>query len=176
MHPGSVVDLGSVRVTALAERPHQWVAGFGMQLLKHDLSPPLRARDYAMDYGLSFLVECTGVRLLTEACLEPTGVGQIDILLTSPLNPVANDRAYLQKLIDAYHPRVLIPIHCDDMNAPLDSPLRGQLAPTGKVWRPLARFDGNGFKRLVESLPGAPAVFLPERLREYKLTEILPDK
>lgn len=176
MHPGSVVHRGGVRVTALAERPHQWVAGFGMQTLKHDLKPPLRARDYAMDYGLSFLVECTGVRLLTEACLEPTGVGQIDILLTSPLNPVANDRAYLQKLIDAYHPRVLIPIHCDDMNAPLDSPLRGQLAPTGKVWRPLARFDGNGFKRLVESLPGAPAVFLPERLREYKLTEILPDK
>jgi hypothetical protein len=176
MHPGSVVDLGGVRVTALAERPHQWVAGFGMQPLKHDLKPPLRALDYAMDFGLSYLVECAGVRLMTEDCLEPAGVGKIDILLTSPLNPVAHHRAYLQKMIDAYHPRVLIPIHCDDMNAPLASPLQGQLAPSGKVWPPLARFDGNRFKGLVESLPDAPAIFLPERLREYKLTEILPDK
>jgi L-ascorbate metabolism protein UlaG (beta-lactamase superfamily) len=176
LHPGSVVDRGGVRVTALAERPHQWVAGFGMQTLKHDLKPPLRARDYAMDFGLSFLVECAGVRLMTETCLEPSGVGQIDVLLTSPLNPVANDRAYLQKMIDAYRPRVLIPIHCDDMNTPLSSPARGQLAPTGRVWPPLARFDGSRFKRLIESMPGAPSVFLPQRLREYTLAEILPKK
>jgi len=176
MTPGSKADQGVVRVTALAERPHQWVAGFGMQPLKHDLSSPMRARDYTMDYGLSFLVECAGVRLLTETCMEPDLAGRVDILFTSPLNPVANDRAYLQKMIGAYHPSVLIPIHCDDMNSPLASPLRGQLAPTGRVWPSLARFDGNRFKRMVESLPDAPAVFLPERLREYKLSEILPEK
>ncbi len=176
MHPGSVVDRGGMRVTALAERPHQWVAGFGMQPLNHDLKPPLRARDYAMDFGLSFLVECAGVRLLTEVCLDPSGVSQIDILFTSPLNPVANDRVYIRKMIDAYHPRVLIPIHCDDMSSPLASPMRGQLAPSGRVWPPLARFDAIRFKRFVESIPGAPFVFLPERLREYTLAEILPEK
>ncbi len=31
LHPGSVVDRDGVKITALAERPHQWVAGFGMQ-------------------------------------------------------------------------------------------------------------------------------------------------
>lgn len=176
MHPGSVVDQGGVRVIALAERSHQWVAGFGMQPLKHDLNLPLRARDYTMDYGLAFLVECAGERLLTEACLEPDLAGRVDILFTSPLNLVTKDRAYFQKMIDVYHPRVLIPIHWDDLNAPLASPQRGQLAPTGRVWPPLARFDGNRFKRMVESLPDAPAVFLPERLREYKLAEVLPEK
>ncbi len=176
LHPGSVVDRGGVRVTALAERPHQWVAGFGMQPLKRNLTPPLKARDYAMDYGFSFLVECAEVKFLTETCLDPDLAGRVDILFTSPLNPVTKDRAYFQKMIDVYHPRVLIPIHWDDLNAPLASPQRGQLAPTGRVWPPLARFDGNRFKRMVESLPDAPAVFLPERLREYKLAEILPGK
>jgi hypothetical protein len=174
MRAGSVVDQGGVRVTALTERPHQWVAGFGMQPLKHDLKPPLRARDYAMDYGLSFLVECAGIRLLTEHCLEPDLAGRVDILFTSPLNPAANMGAYLQKMIHAYHPRVLIPIHWDDMNTPLIEPIRGQIMPTGRILPPLTRFDGNRYKRLVESLPEAPSVFLLERLRAYALAEIIP--
>ncbi len=173
LHPGSVVDRGGVKITALAERPHQWVAGFGMQPLKRDLKPPLRARDYAMDFGLSFLVECAGVRILTEDCLEPGRVGRVDILFTSPLNPAATDAAYLDKLINSYHPRVQIPIHCDDMFSPLSKPTRGQLAPTGRVFPLLARFDGNRYKRLVETLPDAPSVFLPARLKECTLADIL---
>ena len=176
MHPGSVVDRGRVRVTAFEERPHPWVAGYGMQPLKHDLKPPLHARDYALDFGLSFLVECDGVKLLTETCQEPSGVGQIDILFTSPLNPGVGGKRYFEKLIQAYHPRILVPVHCDNMNLPLSSPAQGQLAPTGRLWLPLARFDGARFKHRVESLPGAPTVFIPQRLREYPLSEFLPEK
>jgi hypothetical protein len=147
-----------------------------MQPLKRDLKPPLRARDYAMDFGLSYLVECAWVRLLTEDCLEPGRVGSVDILFTSPLNPAAADAAYLDKLINSYHPRVLIPIHCDDMFSPLSAPMRGQLAPTGRFFPPPSRFDGSRYKRLVETLPDAPSVFLPARLREYTLAKILPVK
>jgi len=176
IHPGAVLDFYSIKVTVFAQRPHQFVAGFGMQPLPKNLKPPLRARDYAMDFGLSFLVECGGLRFLTEGCLHPGEPGRVDILFTSPLNPGKNEIATVLTFLDNYQPGVVIPIHCDDMWSPLDAPARGQFTPTGRLLPTLARFDSQRFKNMVGSLPGGNKVFLPERLRVYNIEEILNDQ
>ncbi len=175
IHPEAVLDSYPFKVTAFAQRQHQFVGGFGMQPLPEDLKLPLRAREYAMDFGLSYLVECGGIRFLTELCLHPGEPGRVDILFTSPLNPGKNELTKYRTLLDNYQPRVIIPIHCDDMWSPLDAPARGQFAPTGRLLPPLARFDPQRFKDMVESLPGGTKVFLPERLRAYNMGEILND-
>jgi hypothetical protein len=176
IHPGMVLDFYPFKVTAFAQRRHQFVAGFGMQPLPEDLKPPLWARDFAMDFGLSFLVECGGLRFLTEGCRHPGEPGRVDLLFTSPLNPGKDELAKYRTLLDYYQPRVVIPIHCDDMWSPIESPVRGQFIPTGRLIPPLARFDPQRFKDLVESIPGETKVFLPERLRAYNMGEILNDQ
>jgi L-ascorbate metabolism protein UlaG (beta-lactamase superfamily) len=173
IHPGAVLDFYPFKVTAFAQRSHQFVAGFGMQPLPEILKPPLRASDYAMDFGLSFLVEWSGLHFLTERCLHPGEPGRIDILFTNPLNPGKNELPKYRTFLDNYQPRVIIPIHCDDMWSPLDAPSRGQFAPTGRLIPPLVRFDPQGFKDMIESIPGGTKVFLPERLRVYNMREIL---
>jgi len=171
--PGTVLDFSSIKITAFAQRQHQFVAGFGMRPLPQQLKFPLRARDYDMDFGLSYLVECGGLRFLTEACLHPGEPGSVDILFASPLNPGKNEITTVRTFLGNYQPRVVIPIHCDDMWSPLESPVRGQLCPTGRLFPPLARFDPRRFKDLVESMPGGTRVFLPDRLKVYNVGEIL---
>jgi hypothetical protein len=56
---------------------------------------------------------------------------------------------------------------------PLTRPSVGQLEPTGKVFPPLARYDRQRFKQLVEGIRPETHVFLPERLKYYDLGEIL---
>jgi L-ascorbate metabolism protein UlaG (beta-lactamase superfamily) len=176
IHPGAVLDFYPIKVTAFAQRSHPFVAGFGMQSLPENLELPLHARDFAMDFGLSFLVECGGLRFLTEGCSNPGEPGRVDILFTSPLNPGENEVATVRTFLDNYQPRVVIPVHCDDMWFPLDAPARGQFALTGRLLPPLARFYPQRFKDLVESIPGGTKVFLPERLRVYNMGEILNDQ
>jgi L-ascorbate metabolism protein UlaG (beta-lactamase superfamily) len=176
VHPGAVLNFSPIKVSAFAQRPHQFVAGFGMQPLPENLKPPLRASDYAMDFGLSFVLECGGIRFLTEGCLHLQEPGSVDILFTSPLNHAKNEVATVRALLDYYQPRVIIPIHCDDMWSPLESPVRGQFTLTGRLIPPLARFNPLRFKGLVESLPGGTKVFLPERLRVYKMGDFLNDQ
>jgi L-ascorbate metabolism protein UlaG (beta-lactamase superfamily) len=176
IRPGTVLEMGEVKISALAQRPHPFVFGFGMRPLKEEPSAPLRAREYAMDFGLSFLAEAGGIRLLTDDCLHPEEAGQVDILFINPHHKSKKQERHIRLMMEIYRPRVVIPIHWDDMWSPLSAPLRGQLAPTGRVFPPLARFNPLDFKRLVESQPVNPAVFIPERLREYTLGEVLNRK
>jgi hypothetical protein len=129
-----------------------------------------------MDFGLSFLAEVGGIRLLTDDCLHPVEAGQVDVLFINPHHNGKKQKRHLQSVMEIYQPRVVIPIHWDDMWSPLSAPLRGQLTLTGRVFPPLARFNSLDFKRLVESQPVNPVVFIPERLREYTLGEVLNRK
>jgi len=176
IRPGTVLEMGGVKISALTQRPHPFVFGFGMRPLKEEPSAPLRAREYAMDFGLSFLVEAGGIRLLTDDCLHPEEAGQVDVLFINPHHNGKKQERHLRSVMEIYRPRVVIPIHWDDMWSPLSAPLRGQLAPTGRLFPPLARFNPRDFKRMVESQPLNPAVFIPERLREYTLGEVLNRK
>ena len=127
-----------------------------------------------MDFGMSYLVEVQGLRLLVEACLNLEEPGKVDALFTVPFwGRAGSEQVHYRQLLDAYHPRVVIPIHWDDMWLPLTKPLRGQWVTTGRIFPPLARLAASRFKRVVESIDPKVRVFLPERLRTYSWMEIL---
>ena len=114
-----------------------------------------------------------GRRLLTETCLRAIDARPVDVLFTGPyLGKAANESAYYRGVLERYRPKLVVPIHCDDMWQPLTRPTVGQLAPTGKVFPPLARYDRQRFKQLIEVIRPETHVFLPERLKFYNLDEI----
>lgn len=174
IQPGTALEIGPFKVSAYAQRPHVSVGGYGMDTLQTDLKPPLRAQDYRMDFGMSYLVEVRGLRLLVEACLDLEEPGKIDALFTVPFwGRAGSERVHYRRLLEAYHPRVVIPIHWDDMWLPLSKPLRGQWVTTGRIFQPLARLDTSRFQRQVESIDPKAHAFLPERLKTYSWMEIL---
>ena len=174
IRPGTALEIGPFKVSAYAQRPHVSVGGYGMGLLQTNLKPPLRARDYRMDFGMSYLVEVQGLRLLVEACHNLQEPGKVDALFTVPFwGRAGSERMHYQQLLDAYHPRVVIPIHWDDMWLPLAKPLRGQWVTSGRIFPPLTRLDANRFKRLVDSIDPKVHAFLPDRFKTYSWKEIL---
>jgi L-ascorbate metabolism protein UlaG (beta-lactamase superfamily) len=177
--PGDEMDLGAFHVTSLEEREHARLGGYAAGAIPQGLKPPLRADDFRMDYGLSYLIAVGGLQLLTETCLHPHGCLRpedampVDVLFTGPyLGKAANESAYYRGVLERYRPKLVVPIHCDDMWQPLTRPAVGQLAPTGKVFPPLARYDRQRFKQLIEAIRPETHVFLPERLKFYNLDEI----
>jgi L-ascorbate metabolism protein UlaG (beta-lactamase superfamily) len=174
INPGADFRSGPFSIRSFAQQPHASVGGYGMQPLREDLKPPLRARDYSMDFGMCYLIEVDGLRLLSEACQDPREAGKVDVLFTIPFwgRPDDVQKRY-QSILDACQPRLVIPIHCDDMWLPLDRPARGQLVPTGRIIPPLTRMDRGQFKNLVEAIRPGTHVFLPERMKTYELVEIL---
>ena len=178
--PGAVMELGAFHVIALEEREHARLGGYAVGAIPPGLKPPLRAGDFRMDYGLSYRISVGGVQLLTEiclhphGCLRPTDARPVDVLFTGPyLGKAAEEEAHYREVLERYRPRVVVPIHCDDMWRPLSAPPVGQLEPTGKVFPPLARFDHLRFKRLIEGIRPQTHVFLPERLEFYDLDDVL---
>jgi L-ascorbate metabolism protein UlaG (beta-lactamase superfamily) len=172
--PGDALDRGVFHVAALEERAHAHLGGYAAGAIPTGLSLPLRAGDFRMDYGLSYLISVGGLQLLTETCLRASDACPVDVLFTGPyLGRAAGEAAHYREILERYRPRLVVPIHCDDMWQPLTRPSVGQLEPTGKVFPPLARYDRQRFKRLVEGIRPETHVFLPERLKYYDLGEIL---
>lgn len=174
INPGADIQSGLFSIRTFAQRPHVSVGGYGMQPLQDDLKPPLRARAYNMDFGMCYLVEVNDLRLLSEASQDLQEAGKVDVLFTIPFwGRLDEVHRHYQSILDACQPRMVIPIHCDDMWLPLDKPARGQLVPTSKVLPPLTRMDRGQFKRLIEAIRPTTHVFLPERMETYSLAEIL---
>ncbi|MGD0709376.1 MAG: MBL fold metallo-hydrolase [Anaerolineaceae bacterium] len=172
--PGDELDLGAFHVTALEEREHARLGGYAAGAIPQGLKLPLRACDFRMDYGLSYWISVAGLQLLTETCLKASDARPVDVLFTGPyLGRAAGEAAHYREILDRYRPRLVVPIHCDDMWQPLTRPSVGQLEPTGKVFPPLAHYDRKRFKRLVEGIRPETHVFLPERLKYYDLGEVL---
>ncbi len=171
---GAGFQVGEINIRSYAQRPHMPVGGYSMQPVPEGLKAPLRARDYSMDFGLSYLIEVEGLRLLTETCLDPAEAGKVDVLFTVPFRGrPGEERRYYQRMLDACQPRLVIPIHCDDMWLPLDKPMKGQPVPSGRLLPPLTRMDRDRFKLVIEQIHPATRVFLPQRLMRYSLSEIL---
>lgn len=171
--PGDEMVLGAFHVTALEEREHARLGGYAAGAIPKGLKLPLRVGDFRMDYGLSYQITVDGRRLLTETCLRASDGRPVDVLFTGPyLGKATGEIAHYRDILEHYRPRLVIPIHCDDMWQPLTRPAVGQLAPTGKVFPPLARYDRQRFKQLIEAIRPETHVFLPERLKFYNLDEI----
>jgi L-ascorbate metabolism protein UlaG (beta-lactamase superfamily) len=168
---GDRLTLGDYSVRALPAE-HMPAPGFGPGPLRPALAPPLRARDYAMDGTCCYWVSVGGWNVLA----DPGGLAQpdapVDILCVGP----HREPAYYAGLAARLRPRVVIPIHWDDLFRPLSQPLRPYRRPPGWPGMPFQRLDLDRFRRAVEQAAPGVRVLTIEALRPYALVELMGEQ
>jgi L-ascorbate metabolism protein UlaG (beta-lactamase superfamily) len=144
---------------------HIPIPGFNPGPLPADLQPPLRLRDYRMDSCYSFLIQIGELRLLHCGNGDPRPGARADVLFISP----ARDMAYYESLFRVVQPKVLIPVHWDDMFRPLSRPLRPMLKPPAWAFPPLQSIDLLRFQQMIRSIDPEVRVLIPEIFHSYNL-------
>ena len=137
--------------------------------LRPDLRPPLRALDYRMDACFGFLIQAGGVRVLAWGSDHSGPAPEADVLLLGGHRP----RAIWRPLLAQVRPRLLIPLHWDDLFRPLSRDARPMLAPPAFRWPPLRRMDPKEMARAVARVAPAVQVLVPQVLEAYALGEWL---
>jgi L-ascorbate metabolism protein UlaG (beta-lactamase superfamily) len=159
---GEQVALGAFDCEVLAANhgrtPLDWLIN---GRVPQDLELPLRLRDYRMDTCFCFLVKAGGVRIL----LMPGASRPADVMLAATSLPSARLAALLKEVA----PRLVVPVHWDNLYRPVTRPLRPMLGPPALTWPPFRRMDPHRFKSLVEELAPTARVLLPELFGVYRL-------
>ncbi|MHB1162770.1 MAG: MBL fold metallo-hydrolase [Chloroflexota bacterium] len=137
-------------------------------LLPAGLQPPLRPRDYRMDVAFSFLIETDGHRLLDWHSATPDPAVPADVLFVGP----DQQPLYYEALLAQVRPKVVIPIHWDDLFRPLSLPLPPMPATPAWALPPLQRVDLTRFRRTIRRIAPTTRVFIPETLRRYDLQQL----
>jgi L-ascorbate metabolism protein UlaG (beta-lactamase superfamily) len=164
---GDRLALGNFQVEVLPGA-HGPTPGFGPGPLPAGLQPPLRMRDYRMDLSFSFRIQAAGQRLLQWNSVHPEPAVPADVLCISPSGAAPFYEALLQQV----QPRVVIPVHWDDLFRPLSKPLRPMLKPPRWALPPLQRMDLQEFGRMVARIDPQVRVFIPEISRRYDLAAL----
>ena len=167
---GNELDLGGFEVQVLpGEHETIWGRSVFSGPIPPGIRPPLGARDYRMDSCFSFLVSAGGRRLLDWFNIHPGPAALAEVLFVGPLG----SRDHYESLLGVVRPKVVIPLHWDDLFRPLSKPLRPMLAPP--AWRvpPLQRMNLGGFAEMIEGLAPGTKVLVPEVLRAYDLSELV---
>ncbi|MCX6031563.1 MAG: hypothetical protein NT169_19965 [Chloroflexi bacterium] len=134
----------------------------GAQVLAVDpffTRPPRRLTDYRMDACFSFLIRAGPYRILHGAAPVPA-----DLWLTVP----TRRRGRNAELLRVIRPKLVVPIHWDDLFRPLSRPIR----PLSRPIRPLLGPAGRAELALPRTALAAP-VFRPEIFRVYRLAEVI---
>lgn len=165
---GDRLTLGSFQVTTL-EAEHIPTPGFTTGPLPRNLYPPLRARDYRMDGHFCFLIQVEGYRLLTDTgnCVSsavPADVWFANLLKRSRLYPT---------LLQRVQPRLVVPIHWDNMWRSLSRPVRPLFALPHRTLRLLPRSSLRQWARMMERMAPGARVLLPEVFQSYTLDDLL---
>ncbi len=167
---GDSLALGAFRVEVLAGEHGQIpFARLFNRALSPRLRPPLRAWDCRMDCCFSFLIHAAGYRVLVGPGEVPAEAAPADVLCMGVINSPECYRAVLQRA----RPRVVVPIHWDDLFRPLSQPIRPMLAPPARTLPPLRRVDAARFARLIGAMSPASRVLIPEMFRPYELKDVL---
>lgn len=160
---GDTLNLGVFRVEVLPAE-HIRVPGFASGALSPNL-PPLRLRDYRMDECSSFLVEVEGLRLLDWRSVKVEPAVPADVLFVG--SEMA--RAQHELLLPAVQPRLVIPVHWDDLFRPLAKPIRPYFEPPRLAFPPLRRVNLDSFEQMVKRIAPQAGVLVPEIFRAYDL-------
>jgi L-ascorbate metabolism protein UlaG (beta-lactamase superfamily) len=158
---GDQIRLGDFKVEILPTG-HMTTPGFSPGPLGPDLQPPLRLRDYRMDSCFSFLVEVGGLRALDCSSLRPGPAPPADVLFLG----LGGTRSHYQWLLRAARPRLVIPVHWDDLFRPLSKPVRPYFKPPSwGEWPPIQRMDPTRFKHMSQEMAPDVRVLVPEMFR-----------
>ena len=163
---GERVELGGFQVDVLPAE-HIKTPGFSPGPLSPHVRPPLRLRDYRMDTCFSFLVQVGGSRLLDWRSVRAEAAPRAEVLFVG----VEDSRERYEALLRAVQPRLVIPIHWDDMFRPLSEPLRPYFTPPRLAWPPLRRVDLARFRRMIEGIAPGVRVVVPEVFRAVEIGE-----
>jgi len=158
------VRLGSFCVETLSAE-HMKIPGFGPGPLPDKLQPPLRLRDYRMDTCLSFLIQVDDLRLLDWSSIGPEPAPAADVLFVR----LYEKQATYQALLEDTQPRLVIPVHWDDLFRPASKPTRPWLKPPSCTFPPLQRMDPARFKGIIEGMKPGVDVLIPEIFRVYRI-------
>jgi L-ascorbate metabolism protein UlaG (beta-lactamase superfamily) len=165
---GDRFPLGHFQVEVLpAEHPK--IPGFAPGPLPSRLRPPLRMRDYRMDTCFSFLIEVGGLRFLDWSSVRSEPALRADVLWVKP----GADAAYYEALLSVVQPRIVLPLHWDDLFRPVSKPLRPYWKPPRRAFPPLERENLTRFRQLIKQIAPQVSVFLPEIFHLYDLSECL---
>lgn len=137
--------------------------------LPPNLKPPLRLTDYRMDVCYSFLIEVDGYRLLHGTGQDPIQSVPPDVAFTG----AETLRRHYETLLDIVRPRLLVPIHWDDLFSPLSRPIRPMLSPPRLALPPFRRFDLAEFARMIQEISPEIAVLIPEIFRVYDVGKLV---
>jgi L-ascorbate metabolism protein UlaG (beta-lactamase superfamily) len=166
-------QLGHFAVEVLSAR-HMWVPGFGAGDLEDPARPPRRARDYRLDECFSFHLRAGGLSLLDWSSQDPEPAPgqrppQADLLLVK----LAGSGSYFRRLISAVKPRLVVPVHWDDLFRPLGGPVQPVLRRSRWLGPWQRRVDPQRFEAWLEVLVPGVRVMVPEPLRPYDLAELV---
>lgn len=168
VHTGDHLSLGSFRVDILPAR-HGWAPGYNSGQVRKGLRPPLRLRDYVLGEYHSFLIQLPGLRLLNWCGIELKSVPQADVLFTLP----TSYQCFLEALLSAVQPRLVIPVHWDDLFRPLTKPIRPTFELPRRAWPPIRRIHLQRFRDRTEGLAPGVRVFIPQLLATYDLSKLI---
>lgn len=147
---------------------HPWIPGFAPGPLPVRLATPLRLRDYRMDGCLSYFVHLAGWRVLAYHAQRVVALPRADVLCLSMAQPAA----FYEQVLQQVRPRLVIPLHWDDMFRPLDKPMRPFWAPPHRNALLLRRLSLGDFETLLAGLAPQVRVLAPQPLQEYDLSAL----
>jgi L-ascorbate metabolism protein UlaG (beta-lactamase superfamily) len=154
---GDSLRLGDFRVQVLPADHGFTAPMLGAGPLPPGLRPPLRIRDYKMDVCFSFVIDIAGYRLL----LLPGEPVPADLLFPVP---VRRGASYYVSILERVRPSVVVPVHWDNLFAPLPATAREFTRPGG--------MSLNWFKRLVERTAPKTTFLVPEIFKRYELSKL----
>jgi L-ascorbate metabolism protein UlaG (beta-lactamase superfamily) len=165
---GQRLSLGVFQVDVLpanhARTPLDWLINGP---LPRDLRSPLRLRDYRMDRCFSFLIEVDELRLLD--CPGPAVAADVLTIVTNVAEPA------LEHLLRLTRPRLVIPVHWDNLFRPLEEGLQPVLASPILRLPPFRRMDPRQFARVVTRLAPETRVLVPTAFEAYDLHALISD-
>ncbi|GAB4479460.1 MAG: MBL fold metallo-hydrolase [Anaerolineales bacterium] len=165
---GDSLEINPFKVRVLSGK-HIPLPFFSAKEIPPSVSPPRRVWNYQMDHCYSFFLSNVSPTILIWHSIEPAGAVPAEVLLIDTEIPFSQ----LEELLRSVNPCLVIPIHWDDFFRPLDAPLKPFFRLPERGFFHLGRLDILAYADKVRRLLPQGKVYLPQRLQEVKLMELI---
>lgn len=161
---GDRFKLGDFLIDVIPAK-HAWLPGNFHGQVPSNLRFPLRLRDFRLGQYFCFLIQLPGLRLLDWCGIESNGAPPADVLFMMPTSRLD----LIEQLLSAVNPRVVIPIHWDNMFRPITKQVRPYYEPPCLEIPPLKGIDLSQFKKAIQNISAGIEVIVPEIMHVYDL-------